>query len=218
LPEKLLRNFWKKVRKTESCWEWTASRLQSTGRGQFPNARKYGWPTSPTRFSWMLHFGVILNKLHVLHRCDNLLCVNPNHLFLGTPLDNVHDMIEKDRHSRGEKNGMATGDELLISQVRAFVGTHQQASDHFSIPRRRIIAYRRGDTWKHLKLEPINSNRRGEESFTHKFTDAQYLSVYNEKGKTIRQISVESGMSESLVGKIRLGRTSRMKRLLNEDI
>lgn len=51
------------------------------------------------RFAYMLHFGdVIQNKL-VLHRCDNPACVNPNHLFLGTQLDNMRDMIKKGRQN-----------------------------------------------------------------------------------------------------------------------
>ena len=36
-------------------------------------------------------------NLHVLHTCDNRRCINPKHLFLGTPQDNTNDMIQKGR-------------------------------------------------------------------------------------------------------------------------
>lgn len=217
-PEKLLKSFWSKVEKTESCWIWIASCLQSTGRGQFPMARRYGLPSSPTRFSWIIHNGGIPLKLCVLHTCDNPLCVNPSHLFLGTLQDNVSDMVSKGRQCKGEKNGQATATEELIQSIRNFPGTHQEASDHFNVPRRRVIAYRRGDTWKHLKLAPINSNHQGEDSYTSKFTDAQILSISEASPNDSKVLSLEYGMSESLRTKIRAKKTDRIRRLLNGSI
>ena len=54
------------------------------------------------RVAWEWANGPILEGAHVLHRCDNPPCVNPNHLFLGTQADNMKDMIAKGR-SRSQK-------------------------------------------------------------------------------------------------------------------
>jgi len=69
------------------------------------------------RVSWMLHHGPILDKLHVLHKCDNPPCVRPDHLFLGTNGDNVRDCYQKGRRiSSGSHNSNA---KLTAAQVEA---------------------------------------------------------------------------------------------------
>lgn len=100
--------FWAKVHVTDGCWEWQASTRQS-GYGQFyvpgPNGEKL--MEQAHRVSYMLTFGDIPDGLHVCHACDNPLCVNPDHLWLGTRNDNMQDMARKGRARKRDPNKTA---------------------------------------------------------------------------------------------------------------
>jgi len=90
-----LERFWNKISKTETCWNWVANKT-NTGYGllrpggQAPKKLAH-------RISWEIHRGPIPEGLHVLHRCDNPACVNPDHLFLGDMRANMKDMYAKGR-------------------------------------------------------------------------------------------------------------------------
>ena len=85
--------FEKKFTKTDGCWIWNAA-TKTTGYGVF---RFNGKTVTASRMSYLLYKGEIPDGLHVLHTCDNPLCVNPDHLFLGTNKDNVEDRKSKNR-------------------------------------------------------------------------------------------------------------------------
>jgi hypothetical protein len=88
--------FWEKVDKTDTCWNWNAA---TWGNNQYGCARWGGRCINAHRVSWSLTHGEIPKDLKVLHRCDNPLCVNPDHLFLGTQKDNCQDAKAKGRTS-----------------------------------------------------------------------------------------------------------------------
>lgn len=82
-------------RSARECWPWHGPRY-SNGYGRYERRKR---TTTASRASWLLYFGPIPDGVVVCHRCDNPICVNPAHLFLGTQIDNVHDMLRKGRGS-----------------------------------------------------------------------------------------------------------------------
>lgn len=96
--------FWKKVHKTDTCWLWTGS-ANRHGYGSFAVDGRDALRRSENahRFSWRLHYGDIPAGVDVCHRCDVPRCVRPDHLWLGTRLENMADAKAKGRlHRRGD--------------------------------------------------------------------------------------------------------------------
>ena len=95
--------FWSKVKQTDGCWLWLGAKSPD-GYGML-NVRDHRG-TNAHRIAYALKVGDIPSGFSVLHSCDNRLCVRPDHLFLGTQLDNVKDMAKKgrDRKAMGDRN------------------------------------------------------------------------------------------------------------------
>lgn len=97
IKEETVKRFWDKVsipNDNNSCWEWIAGHHKD-GYGVF------GFDCGvylSHRISYFLSHKIDPREKQVCHKCDNPNCVNPNHLFLGTQTDNVHDMNKKGRH------------------------------------------------------------------------------------------------------------------------
>lgn len=89
----LAPRFWSRVDKSNDCWIWTGAVASGYGA-----CRYKGKQTTAHRVAYELEVGLIPTGLVVMHRCDNPLCVKPDHLVVGTQSENLRDMVAKGRY------------------------------------------------------------------------------------------------------------------------
>ena len=147
--------FWEKIAKGQenNCWKWTAAK-HTNGYGKMGGGGKHGKTLLAHHVSYELHYGAIPNGMFVCHSCDNRLCVNPAHLWLGTASDNVSDMMEKDRwrgyDKRGERNPSAKLTAAQVNEIRerARAGENQsRIAEQFGVSRQLVSEIKRGNVW-----------------------------------------------------------------------
>jgi len=130
------------------CWVWLGS-VNSWGYGRLGRGRT---ERQAHRLSYAAFRGAIPLELKVLHTCDIPACVNPDHLFLGTDEDNMHDMMAKGRHVAfaGEANAMSKLSEAAVRNIRSRTieyGTISSLAREFGVSRRAIRFVITGATW-----------------------------------------------------------------------
>jgi hypothetical protein len=112
--------FWSKVdmRGPDECWDWQAS-VNHHGYGRFKIAGRV--TVHANRVAWTLFNRTDPGEMMVLHGCDRPRCCNPHHLRLGTPLDNINDMVERGRRVVADQSGSANGaakiDEAVLATI-----------------------------------------------------------------------------------------------------
>lgn len=101
-----------KVQRGPSCWLWVGH-VAAGGYGYF---RRRGKIVRAHRHAWESAHGPVPPGLYVCHRCDNRRCVRPDHLFLGTALDNARDMRSKGRAPQYEHREHCVRGHALTSE------------------------------------------------------------------------------------------------------
>lgn len=148
--------FWSQVQVggDDDCWPWLGHILDN-GYGQFKTAYvNY----RAHRVAYKLAIGIDPGTKCVCHRCDNPICCNPRHLFLGTNADNSRDMVTKGReaHQRGEDHGRhkLTAEEVIA--IRHTLGTCCEIGEFYGVSAATVSMIQNGRTWTHLKEEVNN--------------------------------------------------------------
>jgi len=106
------------------------------------------------RVMWLLLHGQIPEGLEVCHRCDNTRCINPDHLFLGTHLENMRDRDQKGRcGTLGEKSPLAKLNSAKVIDIynRATTGIKpREIAAQFGVSEMTVVRIFKKQTWKHL--------------------------------------------------------------------
>lgn len=144
--------FWKYVDKRgpDDCWNWLGSGVE--GYGTIGLGGRKGGKALSHRVSWEIHNGKIPDSeeyhgVVVRHKCNNRLCVNPNHLTLGTQADNVKDMWV----NKGGPRGNARLTESQIVAIRNDPRSSRKLAPVYGVTDAHIRNIRRGNkAWNKL--------------------------------------------------------------------
>ena len=153
---RLSHSFWEHVAKqSDGCWVWQRATIPN-GYGRL---RWQGRKVLAHRFAAYLH-GMInhpsANGVLVLHKCDNRLCCNPEHLFLGSHADNTRDAVVKGRQflpdNRGARSAnakLSPSDVIVIRGAYSAGGvSQQQLASQYGVHQMTISKVVRGSSYK----------------------------------------------------------------------
>lgn len=162
--------FWPKVDKTGDCWRYPSK----PGPGGYCKVSVSGNTRMAHQLAYEYAVGPVPPGMFVLHHCDNRTCVNPAHLFLGTHLDNMADMVAKGRQARGDSHGTRIHPDRVL----------------------------RGEAHP-VRLHP-ELVKRGERSPNARLTEQEVRAIRDRHaaGVAIRQLARETGMGATTITRI----------------
>ena len=135
----------------DRCWEWTG-RVDKDGYGLVPRGER-GPSHRAHRLVWERENGPIPDGSLVCHACDNPRCINPAHLFLGTPLDNMRDKMAKGRH-----RARTILDEKQIIEILADPRPYREIAEHFNVSSVLISQIKNRKVWNWVEAETVIRN------------------------------------------------------------
>lgn len=139
------------VRRSDSgCLEWVGTR----GTDGYGVLRALGKQMRAHRLSYLLFVGDLPVGQLICHRCDNPICVEPSHLFPGSPADNMRDKVRKNRVARGERFRHAKLTDDAVRQIRSAIAGGElqyKLAERFGVSRTIVSLIHRGQLWRHVQ-------------------------------------------------------------------
>lgn len=162
--ERLKKSFEKHVIRQEGCWDWKGH-IRKNGYAAMSCRPSIG-PTQAHRASYVIHKGPIPKGMCVCHNCpggDNPRCTNPEHLWIGSQIQNNDDKIAKGRsryvnppRKLGSLNGTAVLDEEKVREIKKLISegnTQNSIAEKFGVTKTTIYRIRKGTHWKHVTID-----------------------------------------------------------------
>ena len=150
LTEKQINHFWNGMEKTNDCWNWI----------RHTNKDGYGWTSfndinvKSSRVALLLTTNQPIDKPLALHKCKkNRKCCNPEHLYWGTNIENMQDLVN-DGHLKGILNPSSKLTEKEVLEIRQNYETHnftyKSLADKYNVNKCTISRIILKQTWKHI--------------------------------------------------------------------
>lgn len=142
------QRFMRKVKVLENgCHEWQAA-TDSSGYGSFK--KDIGSTVKAHRWAYEYHTGIeIPENIMACHKCDNRRCVNPEHIFLGTHQENMADMMQKGRSTKGRlrlNRKLSLLSILVIKEALEMGFSHRSIARYFKVSQTSIARVAHGKT------------------------------------------------------------------------
>lgn len=162
---RFIEKFWEKVDvgSINDCWLWK-NKYGRYGKYYIYDELGNRVYISSHKYAWEITNGKVPDGLYVCHKCDNGFCCNPNHLFLGTPLDNIEDCYNKYRALKvigeGVKQSKLNWD--IVDYIRTSNKTNSELATELNVVSGTIYNVRHNLTWKEenrgLKIKSYGTN------------------------------------------------------------
>ena len=206
------------INKETGCWEW---KLSTAGKGygqlRIRGLSEYG--AYAHRFSYLAYKGDIPKGMCVCHTCDNMKCINPEHLFLGDHKANLQDMKAKGRQLNGERNTESKLTEEQVNMIHDLsdkgVSSHLIAKI-FGIGQMTAWRIMTGQRWEHVyvnrygteKLEEARKTLAKVNAQKKRLTEQEVHTMFDmaDAGKTSYAIGRELGFAQSTVSRVLNGK------------
>ena len=210
--EAVLKRLFRNIKVSDKeCWEWQGA--TTNGYGTFrDNEVAENFKLLVTRVAWVVIKGEpIPDNLHVLHRCDNPKCFNPDHLFLGTHQDNMKDRDNKGRTFSGELVGTSvysTEDIMKAKEMLEQGMTGRAVSEITGISPTHISRIRKG-------YSRVSETQVSSKNWVHanrKYSDEQLTQVaelLKETNLSAPQIFKLTGVKPDTVKDMKRGKTHK---------
>lgn len=135
------------------CWNVTSHSIGSHG---YPVIYRDGNGTTVVRYIYQELFGLLESDIFVRHKCDNRLCINPEHLESGTHLENIQDMMDRGRDSKGETSGLNKLNNKQVFDIKQSFANGESvatiAKKYPIVSKSNIRLIVKNEAWKHITI------------------------------------------------------------------
>jgi len=200
--------FWMQVEKANGCWKWLGFK-DKDGYGRFKGEVAGVKYTHAHRYSYSLHTGEIIQRgMVVMHTCDNPECSNPDHLVVGTPLDNMQDKAAKGRSnvSIGEKSSRAKLTAAKVKLILEDPRPYLEIAQTFRVAATTVGSIKQRVSWKEVYASPAPKAKRvgmrGAKQWSAKLTEDGVRDIRN-SSMSGKELALKYGVTTASICDIR---------------